>query len=325
MRKTGVICILLIASAAAARAEDCQLKKYGTIPFETDGMSHIFIPASIQDRKTRLQLDTGAFWSMVRRDLAEELQLKIRRSYYLNLVDLAGEKLKDVAVVPVLKLGNMKYGETEMFVTNMAASTPVEQFGGLLGQNLLNKLDLEIDNAGKTISLFSQDHCKGAGVYWADEAVTLEYYRKPGTTSKNSNIKSINTEQIDPPIVKADVEGQTAYVLFDTGATYSSMDLDVARVRFGITPQTPGVEPDGKAYTASGASIDSYKYTIKSLTISGIRFENVPIRLSKFDDKSQILLGMNELKHLRIYFSFGEGLVHITAADAKREAAPQQK
>lgn len=53
------------------------------------------------------------------------------------------------------------------------------------------------------------------------------------------------------------VEGEPAYVHFDTGATYSAMDLDVALVCFGITPRTPGVEPDGKAYTASGAAIDS--------------------------------------------------------------------
>ncbi|MFM7739691.1 MAG: hypothetical protein ACKO9H_09825, partial [Planctomycetota bacterium] len=50
------------------------------------------------------------------------------------------------------------------------------------GQNLLARVDIEIDNAGRTVSIFSQDHCPGSGVYWADEAVILKYERAGART-----------------------------------------------------------------------------------------------------------------------------------------------
>lgn len=323
MRKITQLLLLALASTVVAHAEECQLKRYGTVPFETDERAHIYVPVTIQGRKTRLQLDTGAYWSTIRRDLVEELKLPTHRSLDMELVDLSGEKMKDVAMAPELVLGGLRYGETEMFISNVDRSIPIEQEGGLLGQNMLQRMDLEIDNAGKTISLFNQDHCKGGGVYWADEAVTLYYKKEPAVAELGTRLKRVNKNQIDLPIVLAEMEGEKVSVLFDTGATYTSIDLDVARRRFGITLETPGVKPAGQGYVAAGGLVDTYSYTIKSLTIAGIHFENVPIRLAKFDDSTQVLLGMNEMRHLRIYFAFGEGLVHVTAADATRSAEPQ--
>ena len=178
-------------------------------------------------------------------------------------------------------------------------------------------MDLEIDNAGKTISLFSQEHCKGAGVYWADEAVTLQYKKQPSRAPIGSNLKKKDPNQIDMPIVAAELDGEVVSVLFDTGATYSVIDIDHAKRKFGLSPVSPGVKPSGQFYVANGGLVDSYSYTFNSLTIAGIKFENVPVRIAKLEG-SKMLLGMNELKHLRIYFASKDGMIHITAADAGR-------
>jgi predicted aspartyl protease len=154
------------------------------------------------------------------------------------------------------------------------------------------------------ISLFSQDHCKGAGVYWSDEAVTLTFRRKQG-------------DPIAMPMVAADLDGETVRTLIDTGSTVTFLQLEHAKRRFGISPQSPGVEPDGSAQVPSGKSIETYRYMFKTLTISGIRFENVSVRLGNFDD-ADLVLGMNEIKKLRLYFAFKDQMIHITAADAGR-------
>jgi hypothetical protein len=36
-----------------------------------------------------------------------------------------------------------------------------------------------------------------------------------------------------------------------------------------------------------------------------------------------LILGMNEMKHLRLYFAFKEGAIYVTAADAGRPPAPR--
>jgi len=60
-----------------------------------------------------------------------------------------------------------------------------------------------------------------------------------------------------------------------------------------------------------------FSYTFKTLVISGIAFENVPVHLGEFEDKD-LVLGMNELKFLRLYFAFKNNMIHLTAAEAGR-------
>ncbi len=253
----------------------------------------------------------------------KQLGLKERSAFYVELRDVNGDRIDKTVGVASLQVGGLSYGETTFYVANDIEGLSVEQEGGLFGHNLLSEIDLEIDNKNKSISLFSQDHCPGYGVYWADEAVTLKYKKQPTGQRVASRLKGPSREnQIDLPIVLADLEGEEVAVLFDTGATFTTIDIESAKRRFGIGPGSPGVEPAGLSYAANGDAMETYSYTFKSLSIAGITFENVPVRLAKFNGVAQILLGMNEIKHLRLYFSFKEGLIHITAADAG--SAPAQ-
>jgi predicted aspartyl protease len=321
MRKLALLAALVMASAAPAIAEEsCQLKRIAVIPFQTDNTAHIYVPVTLNDRSTHLMLDTGAFWSGVSQQMVAALNLPIRDATDIYMTDAAGHRINKMVTINQMKLGNIPFNSAvEMFVMGDLPNTTVDKNAGVLGRNLFTQMDLEIDNAGKTISLFSQDHCKGAGVYWADEALTLNFKREKPQTPTGSNIrKKPSKHQIDTPIVAADLDGEVVSVLFDTGATNSGMDIEHAKRKFGIGPGSPGVQPAGKVYTGTGEAVETYAYTFKTLTISGIKFENVPILLGKFDDDAKLLLGMNELKKLRIYFAFKDGMIHVTAADAGR-------
>jgi predicted aspartyl protease len=303
----------LTASAlclAPALADDCKLSRYAAIPFETDETSQIYIRSTIDGRPALVMLDTGAYWSMVSRTYAEANNLRIGNSLFLGLRDVNGEAM-DKMTSGDFKMGGVSYGKSEFFIGGLSGD-----IDGLIGQNLLAKVDLEIDNANKVISLFSQEHCVGDGVYWADEAVTLKYKRQTRAPI-GSNIRKTDANQIDMPIVGAELDGKPVTMLFDTGATFTVMDLEYAKRRYNLTPETPGVKPAGRLVGANGGGSDSYSYTFSTLTIAGIKFENVPIRLSKLENK-EMLLGMHELRHLRLYFASKDGMIHVTAADAKR-------
>jgi predicted aspartyl protease len=308
MRYLILAAISLLAAAAVRAEQVCNLQRIAVIPFETDDSSHIYIPATIAGVRTRLMLDTGGWWSVVRNEIADAAGLKARTSYDVWIVDSAGKKQDKYVTVPELRLGatgNVVFGKPVDFVVVPGLdSKPIEQFGGTIGLNFFTRMDLEIDNAGKTISLFKQDHCKGAGVHWANEAVTLRFKRDPGNP-------------IAMPIVAADLEGQIVRTLIDTGSTVTSMQLEHAKRRFGLTPQTPGVEPSGQIHLPGGSIVETYSYTFKALTISGIRFENVTVHLGDFDE-ADLVLGMNEIKKLHLYFAFKDQMIHITAADAGR-------
>jgi clan AA aspartic protease (TIGR02281 family) len=316
MRLLALFVAIWAAMAVPALAESCQLKRYGVVPFETDSTSHIYINVTIGGHPARLMLDTGAFWSIIGRGFADSKGFRIGNAEGLELFDAAGERITKTTIAE-LRIGGLSYGQTEFFLSGFPVPDADSEVG-VLGQNLLAKVDLEIDNAGKKLSFFSQEHCKGAGVYWADEAVTLKFKKQSARSAIGSNIKKYDPNQIDMPIVAAELDGEVISVLFDTGATYSVLDIDHAKRRFGITPNTPGVKPSGKLITGNGVVVDAYTYRFEALTIAGIKFENIPVRLAKLDGLKQMLLGMNEMKHLRLYFAPKDGMIHVTAADAGR-------
>jgi predicted aspartyl protease len=310
-------------AAPFASAEECKpLRRYAQIPFQQDNTDHIHLPVTLGGVQSKMMLDTGAYWSIVRKDIASQLGLQPRRNYNLIMFDGGGNRIDESVMISEFRLGQLSFGAAEFFVSGIWSGAPLNERAGVIGQNLLTQLHLEIDNAGKTISLFSQDHCAGDGVYWADEAVILKYERSNARSKPTgSRLKrDIDKNQIDEPIVTAELAGKPVRLLFDTGATFTSMDLEHARRVFGITKDTPGVQPAGSVNVGSGARIGTYRYVFPELTISGIRFENVPVLLGDFDGSVQVILGMNEMKKLRLFFAFKEGAIYVTAADARRSA-----
>lgn len=117
------------------------------------------------------------------------------------------------------------------------------------------------------------------------------------------------------PIAKEQLDNEDIRVILDTGSSVSWLSLDVARRHFGLTPESPGVIKRGEIVMPSGKKVTTYAYTFGALTLSGIRFENVQIELGDFDH-AELVLGMHELRHLRLYFAFKSGVVYATAADA---------
>lgn len=308
----------------AAMAQECKpLLRYAQIPFQQDQTRHVFLPVTIGGLQSRMMLDTGAFWSLLRKGVAAQLGLAPKKNYNLILFDSGGNRIDETVMVPEFRIGRLNFGKAEFFVSNLWAAAQLNERAGVIGQNLLTQVHLEIDNAGKTVSIFNQDHCPGDGVYWADEAVVLRYDREGSRrTQAGSRIRQdIDKNQIDEPIVTAELAGQPVRLLLDTGATFTSIDWDHARSAFGITRDTPGVEPASEANIGSGARVKTYRYVFPELKISGIRFENVPVLLGDFNRSAHVVLGMNEMSKLRIFFAFKEGAIYVTAADAGRAPA----
>jgi hypothetical protein len=240
-------------------------------------------------------------YSMMDARLAEQLKLKQRTGYlytykqrYVRLrgLTLGGATINQRFLFHLTDIGNAR-----------------SEFDAVLGGNFFASMDIEIDNAAKTISFLSPGQCKGAGVHWADEAVTLP---------------TLPTWQQPPQqtIVAAELRGQRITVMLDTGTPTSAMSMLTANRRFGLTPNTPGVT---RLNTPSGEPLDQYLYRFDSLTMSGVHFENTPVLLTPVKDNGgpDLTLGMHELRQLHLYFALGDRMVHITAANAGRGSPAQ--
>ena len=145
--------------------------------------------------------------------------------------------------------------------------------------------------------------------------------------------------------VPVTIDGKDFLADINTGAANSTMSAKTAKFVFDVTSDSPG------AVTLRGAAADSgqkpFGYIFKSLAFEGISVNNphVVIRpdlmgtkdpnnslvggshITRIDDGigSEVTVGMDVLRHLRLYIAYGERKLYLTPAAAPAAApdAPQ--
>jgi predicted aspartyl protease len=296
-------CLVFFVIGGEARADNgCELRRVLSIESKPDPGRHLLLPVTLMDRDTHLLLDTGGAWSVMDERFAKSLQLPFRRhTGDVQFFDAVGGRVSSYVGVPAMKINGIPLKQTfEFLVVNLGGS---DRASGTMAMNFFQNMDLELDNAKRTIGLFLQRDCEGGGVHWADESTWFPFRWDGGI-----------------PVVRMQIEGKDINAVIDTGSTSTLIDLDFMRRQFGITPESPGVTKLGIATLPSGRTAEIYGYTFKSLTISGVAFQNVPAEIVDLRGGiAQLVLGMNELRFLHLYIATKEKMIYVTAADARRD------
>ena len=163
------LCCLVISAllASQARADDCQLADYGTFPVEMLG-GRATTMVKIDGKDTRFALDTRAAFDFMSRANALALGLKLRPAPFGYRMRGVGGSA-DVHFVEVKEFGILD--TTLKHVGFIVGGTDTGY--GLLGTNLLDVADLEVDLAHGKLNLFKPEHCKKLALtYWTKGAVT---------------------------------------------------------------------------------------------------------------------------------------------------------
>jgi hypothetical protein len=148
------------------------------------------------------------------------------------------------------------------------------------------------------------------------------------------------------PIVLADkrwikvpvtLDGKSFLAIIDTGATATTITMNEAQESFGLAPASPGMEPAGNVN--GDPNLASYYHTFAALTLDGITIKNprmlvMPDKMT--DEKAprikyyqsgnmiysqkrleapELILGMDVLKYLHLYFAFDEHNLYVTSAE----------
>lgn len=290
---------LLFGAQVSSADTVCNLRKAATLDAKVAGSVHLYLPAEFGARTVRLLLDTGGGWSLIKEKLATNLglkQTKLRTIYY---TDLAGGRITHYVAVPSFKLGAVEFPESDFLVIPDKGDQDIDRWAGTIGAERLSDFDVEIDNTAKTVTLYWPDkYCSGRVVKWTDNVVEIPY--------------RFNNEI---PELKVAVNGAKVRAIFDTGSTDTLMDLDLAESAFDVTPETPGVKPQGDDTLISGKKIAFYSYRFKTLTVSGLTFEDVDVTLGDFD-QIPLVLGMNEISKLDLYIAFKRKTIYARRISA---------
>jgi predicted aspartyl protease len=298
---TIVLAFLLASHARAQTAwpEDCKLHRIASFPMTVKG-GHILVPVSVNGQQKMFIVDTGGYATSITQNAAAALDLPARRTHSHMGRDIGGKYEDSYVIASTFELGRMQAKDFDLLVMNAN-----DMADGLLAPDLLRNFDVEFDFEAMTLNLFRPHSCQDRAVYWTDKYIAL-----PITAAQVVHVR-----------VPVTLEGKDMRAILDTGAPFSTMSLLSAGHFFDISRASPGIAPVGAIRGVSGGQLATYAYPFKTLTMGGVAVANPRILLTDSDNflgsnDASLLLGLDIMRRLHMYFAYHESMLYISVADA---------
>jgi tetratricopeptide (TPR) repeat protein len=292
------LCLSIVSlSAVSHAADECRLERLTEAPMLLDDDYSPVISVVLNDRASKVLLDTGGFWSMIKPEAAAGLTP--HSSPVEARLGLQGLPLTKYVKQPSIQIGPAKIPNVEFFV---APEGYLQRIDATLGAEWLSQFDVEIDPVKNTVSLFSHDHCEGQVVHWPHNDLAVVPFK--AAKEDGGHIK-----------LTLKLAGENVRVMIDTGASESVLSMRAARRLFDLKPDSPGMEAADEDKDARGRAHKLYRYQFSSLDMGGIAFKNPRIMIADMaDDNEDLILGMHQLRGLHLYFAYKEKNLYVTSA-----------
>ncbi|GAB2583128.1 hypothetical protein GCM10027066_25750 [Dyella jejuensis] len=297
---------LLLASQAWA--DSCQLERYGTLPVDMDG-GRATTMVKINGSDTRFALDTGAFFNIMSNAAASSLGLRLRAMPFgFRISGIGGTA--DVQYTRVKEFGIL--GTTLKNIDFLVGGTDAGY--GLLGANLLDLADLEIDMAHGKLTLFQVEGCdKRALAYWST-----------GRNYFMADLDPSDRQSDRRTFIKVTVNGKQMRALLDSGA-YATLLTRHAAERAGIDLDALDVKRSFTSFGFGAKLVRAWIVPIDSFTVGTETIQHSQVQVidgTLGDGRTDMLLGLDYIlaHHMFIansqrkaYFTYNGGRVFAFA------------
>jgi predicted aspartyl protease len=267
------------------------------------------IDGAINGQKIGILLDTGASRSLIKRRAAEMLKLETTPLQGHRAFGIGGETRVEMAYIKELTLGRKVYKDWHAVVageSDLAGDVAV-----LLGDDFFSRGDIEFDLGKNVVRLFQAKQCDGAWLgYWGKDVLAVE-------------LESAAKMQ-----VPVQVNGESIVALLDSGATFSKLSLEAARL-LGVTPQSPGVIPGGCIVGLGTVRYESWIALFRSFSIGGqvirdpkLRFAPIWQHMTKeetgsllrrrLDGLPDMILGADFLRSHRVFIAHSQRRMYFS-------------
>ncbi len=290
----GMVCALSLASGAWA---DCKVE-LDNLPV-TMAATQPLVSGQINGRPVRFLADSGAFYSVLSPAVAAELKLPLRPAPFGYVIGgIGGQASVSLTTVRRLNIDRAAIPNVEFIV---GGGETGHDTAGVLGQNLWHISDVEYDLANGAIRIARPVGCGNRPLaYWAtSQAVSVIDLDRPATDRART-------------FGYAKVNGVKVRVLFDSGASRSSLSFSAAR-RVGIDPRGPGTEPGGLSLGVGRKPVVSRIAPVDSFEIGGEKIQHTRLTLIDTDMGDQdMLLGADFFLSHRVYVANGQEKIYFT-------------
>ncbi len=307
------LCIMALQLPQAALADDkgagCRLVKVADLAVTVTPHNAVLVAGKIKGEDVQFQIDTGSNITIFDNAVISRFGVLNAGQDY-KMTGIGGQSYNNIRTkIPGLMLGGYNAGDLSLLVS----STHFLSDGvyALLGEDLLEMFDLDIDLAKSTIGLFEHNSCSSEPVYWANAFSEADI--------------SVRDHHI---FVTLELDGKPFEAVFDTGASRSMISTTVTK-RMGIDENAPGMTKAGYATGIDAHKIDVHKYRFSELHVGDEVVKNpvlnvanlAPIkkdynsanRLQESNDNSlQALLGADFIKQHHIYIATRSRKMYFT-------------
>ncbi|RDS81895.1 tetratricopeptide repeat protein [Dyella psychrodurans] len=278
-------------------ADVCHLKDYGTLPVEMTG-GRAMTTVKINGSDTRFILDTGAFFSVMSKANASSLGLKLRSGPDgLRIMGIGGAANAEVARVKDFGILGTTLNNVEFIV----GGTDVGY--GLLGANLIDMMDVEIDLAHGKLTLFDASECdKSPLAYWTKEGYNVVDIETPRGRSDRRTFFYVT------------INGKRVLAQLDSGSPATLLTRHAAE-RVGIDLNAPDVKTGSSTYGIGQKLMKTWiahvdAFSVGTETIQHSQMEVIDGSIG--DGQTDMLLGVDFLLAHRMFIGNSRGKAYFT-------------
>lgn len=324
---------MLSGMTICAQAQECGPLREITVLDATPvpGSSVMTVSPMINGKSTPMIVETGGFISRLREGALPGLGMTAIANSNVATFKDSRQRSISFAQSDSFTLGAIRVARMQFQL--VPDSLDEKPWAGVLASDLFSQYDLEVDPAGRKIHLFDKKHCPGRVIYWKPAAIAVLPFQEQLPTADASRTGFATYFNRGTGVyvpVKLDGKDLTASV--DTGNDMSAMSAGMAKFLFGVTADSPGStpqpSPDGDPRHAP------FLHVFPTLTFDTVTVTNANVMvypdnddvarsdyMKRTDTRLQrntsyfvehMVVGMNILRRLRMYFAFDEHKLYIT-------------
>jgi len=332
MKKDLWVWLLLLCAPplwATSRAQmNCNIQRLASVDMVFDGQ--LLVPVDYSGQTVWMVLDLAQPFSLLSPSAVAPLKLRMqnidaRPGEFMLKID--GKPVTETVDIDSLRIGNYRLSRHSLFVDPRPALVdprPGRIVFGTLGMRDLWPVDFELDLVHHQLNLYSSDHCTGA--------ITKAWGRSSQIPMELNEFGSV--------VFPIEADGTKVVASISTRSAATFMGADVGRQIFGPGEQSSNTQSE---FDGDRRGHDSYR--LMTLVAGDLRLPNMKVLLvphhtacslskdGRFGEVWEyhgrddylcfgiypLVLGIDAIEHLRLYFATKEGKIYFAPAEPMLE------
>lgn len=282
--------LTVIATPALA---DCQTARPDAVALLTN--QRPLIEAAINGKPLRMVVDTGAERSSVTPETATAFGLPRDLRQRTLTKTVGGQKLSENTFLEQLTVAKYTYLDMSVAVLALRGAATEPHPAGLIGADLLQDFDIELDIPRRKLILYRIADCKLSGPSWDGRYQTIA-------------ARVSDHHQFLFPVK---LNGHSLTAVFDTGAR-GGLVTRAAAESIGISDAQLEKDPSS---TGTGAGLQGFaerRHRFDTFTIGEETFRNMPLGVAEFRlAGADMLVGIGYMQRRRFFLSYSTGTLFV--------------